>query len=97
MGPTEADCPNLVPAIRRHETVQAIVDQAVNAVSALLETIILHKGEKIEIAGSGQRDAVLLDIGGILGGIELDVLRFLYIRHGSPPQRICTYDCGFAP
>jgi len=62
----------LISAIRRGEAMRHIVDQAVNAVSRLFEAIVLHKGERNELGRPRERYAVLLDIGGVLGRIELD-------------------------
>src|SRR3546814_14771957 len=82
MGPAQADHPNLAAAIRRGEAMRHIVDEAIDTVARLLETIVLDENERNEIGGPRQRDDVLLDIGGILCGIEIDFHTFMYIHTG---------------
>src|SRR3546814_1189421 len=56
MGPAQADHPNLAAAIRRGEAMRHIVDEAIDTVARLLETIVLDENERNEIGGSRQRD-----------------------------------------
>src|SRR3546814_20039214 len=82
MGPAQADHPNLAAAIRRGEAMRHIVDEAIDTVARLLETIVLDEKEGNEIGGRRQRDAVLLDIDCLIGGIEIDYHSYLYVHAG---------------
>lgn len=73
MDPAEADYPNLVSAIRESEAIRKLVDQPVNAVTRLSESIILYECHGDQIGRPRQRHSVLLDVGDVPGRIELDL------------------------
>jgi hypothetical protein len=63
------------------------VDQAMNTIPTFIEAIVPDKSKRNEIDGPCQRNAMLLDIGGVLGEVELDVHGFRIYR--TRPRMQC--------
>ena len=68
------------------------VDKTVNAVAQLIEASILHEYQRNEIRCPRQRHPMLLDIGGILGGIELDLHTSRVDKRASILKGLCIYE-----
>jgi hypothetical protein len=77
MGAAEADDPDDRAPHSDRDAMGLAIDQAIDAVAEVIEPIVLNHDAIGQIHCPRQRDAVLGDVGGVLGRIELDVHGFL--------------------
>jgi len=90
----QADHPRFSDPPSENRAKRVSIQQAVNPepTLAFLRPAILRYRDNLELAGSRQGHTMLLDIGGILGRIELDLHLCPITDVGATPKAFCIYE-----
>ena len=91
MGAAQADDADLSAPICPGDAVGYAVDQAIKAEPRFIEPAVIDIGQQFEIGGPPKGNAVLFDVGGILGRVELD-FHMVYVDANTPPLQSVFVD-----